>query len=74
MHQRLDQFARAPVLRQAQLVGGFSGAVVGREENDGLESLGRAVRFGKRRQVFKQDVRVGYDGVHDSRPCMRSLV
>ena len=30
--------------------------------------------FGEHPQVFRQDVRVGDDGVHDSKPCLRSSV
>jgi hypothetical protein len=30
--------------------------------------------FGEHPQVFRQDVRVGDDGVHDSKPCLRPSV
>jgi hypothetical protein len=81
---RLDQFARAPVPRRAQVVRGFSGAVVGRggsgDDEEGpsrpfeQDDLGRAAGLGERSQVFRQDGRVGGDGLHYSRPCMRLLV
>jgi len=80
--QRLDQLARALVPRRAQAIRCLSAAVVGSGgsgnnkegrpfEQDGLS---RAADLGERRQVFGLDGCVGDDGVHDSRPRMRSLV